>query len=212
MMPAGFQVWGDHGFLQIDQDYRNYALVAKGTNAVHGPPTITDPVAPVLVLYSTAGGVVPVGITISGTTWGWNVVSSPAGVDYEWYIYDVPPPSTATFGLVIYNAAGEVAFDATRKYMRVIADNAAVGATDSSNGSVFTEPAGRKYGYAPRTVPVYTLSESGEPGVTWYYFQSLYTDGNTIRNRQVQPFSEPIHTPSQPSMNGAFAFFDITDH
>ena len=55
-MPAGFQVINDSGVIQIDQDYFNYSMVAKGTLAVNGGGaniSVGGSVAPVLCFRPT---------------------------------------------------------------------------------------------------------------------------------------------------------------
>lgn len=93
-MPAGIQVFSSAGTVQIDENYRNMAVREKGTQAT--PPTV--PGAGLLAYQR----------------------SDMAGTNYTWWRYDAPQPSGAHYGLQVFNAAGNVIFDATLQYARVV--------------------------------------------------------------------------------------------
>ena len=79
-MPAGFQVINDSGVIQIDQDYFNYSMVAKGTLAVNGGGaniSVGGSVAPVLCFRPTGAAVGIMGFTFNaGGTSVWNLRAS----------------------------------------------------------------------------------------------------------------------------------------
>lgn len=142
-MTYGFRVTGNYG-LQIDDTYHNLMMVAKGATA-----TLSSVGAYEDVVYVGSAGCTPVlaisctsrasigQVTVSGNTWTWRlfvpytpnsgthdignggVTQTPAAVN--WYVFDKPPAApTSGYGLVVWDASGNVVFDSTRKAMRVV--------------------------------------------------------------------------------------------
>lgn len=142
-MAFGFSVYGDDG-IQIDDNYRNLMLVAKGTTA-----TLISVGAVAEVTYTGAAGCTPVlaisctslasvmSVSVVGNTWTWGlsvlyrpnsgafddgctgVTHTSAAVD--WYVFDKPPAAPSVgFGLVVRDGDGAVVFDSSRRAMRVV--------------------------------------------------------------------------------------------
>jgi hypothetical protein len=128
-MPAGFQIINDSGVVQVDQDFKNYALYSKttisswsnswnsGTGSSVYSASVSVPASGsyvvALVTDSTSYAAVMYGSTIMAyrSTSGFPSVTA--------YVFAAPGASGATSGLQVFDAAGEVAFDAALKYMRV---------------------------------------------------------------------------------------------
>lgn len=172
-MSYGFRVTGDYG-IQIDADYRNLMLVAKGATAsLVSLSTET-------VSYTGSAGCTPVlaisctgrasisQVTVSGNTWTWTLfvpytpnsgtfdngcsgVGGAGGV-VNWYVFDKPPAAPATgFGLVVFDAAGGTVFDSSRLAMRVVGvlTSPSIAGLSASGAfpipGAFTGTAGRSY-------------------------------------------------------------------
>ena len=173
-MTFGFQVIGDGG-IQIDANYRNLMLVAKGTTAILMSAGSVEAVSytgaagctPVLALSCTRLAAVMY-VVVSGNTWTWHisvlyrpmsgtfddgssgVVHMPATIN--WYVFDKPPAAPSTgFGLVVRDETGGVVFDSSRRSMRVVGQVASQSIVGYSANSSFPSPgtftgaAGRSY-------------------------------------------------------------------
>lgn len=126
-MPAGFQVINDSGVIQIDQDYFNYSMVAKGTLAVNGGGaniSVSGSVAPVLCFRPTGAAVGIMGFTFNaGGTSVWNLRASvqpnlTASVD--WWVFDAERAVSDTGpGLSVYDGSGNVVYNSNTPEMRV---------------------------------------------------------------------------------------------
>lgn len=136
-MPAGFQLVNDQGVVQVDENFINLALVAKG--AVHipaggiggllAPPQINYwGVSPILCLRSVSTYAYIRQVTKSGNTYSYVINGgfagamndSPLAETFNWYIFDrmsQVPASNA--GLQVFNAWGELTFSSASRPMRV---------------------------------------------------------------------------------------------
>lgn len=115
-MPAGIIIYNAGGTVQIDDTYRNLAVSESGTQAAS--PTV--PGSGVLAYQYAA-------LT---------------GGNYKWWRFDVPTPTSATYGFQVFDAAGNCTFDALQKYARVV-DSFAGPATATTITKTYT--AGRQY-------------------------------------------------------------------
>jgi hypothetical protein len=134
-MPAGIQIFNDSGVLQIDETYINYVLISKGTATTNQSSpnyswssrpvyyveiTATGRTAPMIALKASQGAeVFVVNGSVSSGTWKWRIVGGANNVSFDYYIFDVAPVSTDTFGVAIYNAAGDPVFHSSQKPLRV---------------------------------------------------------------------------------------------
>ncbi|MEV8518684.1 hypothetical protein ABZR86_02690 [Dyella marensis] len=154
MADAGFTVYGDSGVAQVDNTYANLSLVEKGTlttnQSLYGASVTygtigprSDLVSPIICvggsLYArpeTFYGAGQIGFNIS--------VAGPLGTQVPYYIFDVPrAPPAHGFGLQVWNAAGQLIFDASAGPMRV------VGFVQNATGTtIFAGTAGRAYAVA----------------------------------------------------------------
>lgn len=154
MANAGFTAYGDGGVAQVDNTYANLSLVEKGTI------TTDQPLYGSSVSYKTIGPrsdlvspIICVGGSVyarpetfySATQIGFNIsAAGPVGTQVPYYIFDVPPaPGAHGFGVQVWNAAGQLIFDASMGPMRV------VGFFQNATGTpIFTGTAGRSYAVA----------------------------------------------------------------
>lgn len=141
-MPAGFQVFGLHGVLQVDGKYANLGLVAKGTITIppSGSITPSTPMVSALIPQISAKGMTPilclrptvVNATIAkvqriGDTFNYTIIGSPSqnGETFSWYLFDQMSMATAVAnsksGIQVFNTQKVLVFDALAYPMRVIA-------------------------------------------------------------------------------------------
>lgn len=130
-MPAGFQVIGDGGVVQIDENYINYGFIQKGTvdtsYAYNSSVEITGD-APIICLRALNTFVSIQAVGKLGNTYTYTFRGT-ADETIEWFLFDkVPPGSAAPFGLNVYKADGTLAYSSTSKPMIMTA----VGASDTT--------------------------------------------------------------------------------
>lgn len=155
-MPAGLQIFNTSGTILIDEHYHNLCVVKKATHTLTGTPLVTtfytgtqvqNSVDTGLTLTNRAIVAVRCSSVVHAYVSGNNVVFVGApGAVITYYVFDKPPASTATYGLVVYTATGEVAFDATRQYARV--SGVRSGSTVAAWAGAVSYPAGRTYAVA----------------------------------------------------------------
>lgn len=118
-MPAGLQVINSNGFVQIDENFRNLVFKEKGTFS-GSPYTFTKSglISPVLAFRSTG----PTGVGLdyisrgAGGAHTWHALDP--GFNGDWWLFDVPTDLGGNVGLQVFTAAGNLAFDSNRKYMK----------------------------------------------------------------------------------------------
>lgn len=121
-MPAGLQVVGTHGVVQVDQNYFNLVLRAKGTVSTGFQQrfdityTGTTPMVAFRCLNTT---IALQYITKSGSTFTYHYISSnPDTITY--YIFDRPPTTASNFGLSIWDGSGNLVFSSDYSPMRLV--------------------------------------------------------------------------------------------
>lgn len=174
-MAYGLQVFNDGGYLQIDQDFSNFALRYTGAlNALTwtavpeagplnpGVPVMNMSVAsvtltcdtPLVAIDPSAGG---------GMCAFWMFTKSGSAYTFYFYcnttniattgcrymIFDQPPPISGGFGLAVYKADGSLAFHSDYTYMRV-----ADVVSPSTTSTPVAVPSGRKYAIAKPRPPL----------------------------------------------------------
>ena len=141
-MPAGLQVYGDHGVLQIDELYRNMALRASGTFNNNDTVVFANAVMPILAVRTThSDGALQIGKTMSGSTATFGF-KNPV-VNGNWWIFDVPA-QVANVGFQVFDAAGALVFDTDNDYMRMIGGPHII---DDSPTDNYTEPSGKTHAW-----------------------------------------------------------------
>jgi len=131
-MAYGLRVFGDAGNVQLDETYRNFHLIGKGTASTNtsstqgdsstGTVTVTGCTIPILAVRCSTHGVTYNVQSVSGSTWTFRVFASGAGfATFEWFCFDmVSQPPSGKWGLRVFNSAGQVTFDSNFKPMRVV--------------------------------------------------------------------------------------------
>lgn len=167
-MPAGLIVYNDHGTVQIDETYRNLAVAAQGTPTMDGNGAAATP-----VIHSTTGMMAVRGAYLT-RYFNWpasndaKLFSTP-GQQASYYLFDVPS-GAASFGFQVFTAAGDLAFDAAKKYARVRDTFTTTGPYPHTR----TYDAGRTYAAiiarAPLLYEVRNAAPWSQGGVDgWYY-------------------------------------------
>ncbi len=127
-MPAGWQSFTDSGLVQLDQDTKNYQLVASGSGTFsstvpmeggggYSTVVVTNAVAPLLAITASVHSVRH--IYISGSTWTF-YISGGASESFDYYVFDHSSTLIETFGLAIYDASGVLTFQSGGKPMRIV--------------------------------------------------------------------------------------------
>lgn len=132
-MPAGIYILNDHGTILIDDTYSNLAVRHQGTlSAGAGLRTVSVPGLndPVPAIRSTAYAATASRQGSTGYIW------SAGGAQVHWYVFDVPI-GAGNHGLQVFNAAGQLTFDAYQKYARVRAVQSGVGSQTYDSGRLY---------------------------------------------------------------------------
>jgi hypothetical protein len=129
MTDWGLKVYNESGDLQIDGEYRNHHFKSKGTLTVDGLTgsnvgatrkeiAFTNCVAPVLAIRSVNSGFICnyLVASIVGTTWTFRLIGNyntgSGSRDVEYWLFDnINSPSSETWGLRVWDAAGALVYD-----------------------------------------------------------------------------------------------------
>lgn len=187
-MPSGITIYGDSGAVQVDENYFNYALVAKGTatlledaqalpnGAIRRGAKVQISVqgeSPIIA-WSSGFPLHIYRVSVNAGVWSF-VISSGisggsgyppglAGNSFTYYVFDRPSDSGGGFGFQVFDAAGRLTFDATRKYMRVVRFYET--SDPKSMDSIDTTLPGKTYAATTCICPTW-WSQSGGPGFGW---------------------------------------------
>lgn len=155
-MPAGLEVYAQDGsgILQIDDRHLNLFLRAKGTNASTFQPNPS-------YMHSTSTGTIVGGVRtgmplvfVSGSQLcqcspinrgggQWELqfyINGPVGTPLDWWVFDtLGNDEGSSSGLQVFNAAGQLQYDALRKPLRI------VGVQNNGLAGTTTYPEGRAY-------------------------------------------------------------------
>lgn len=132
-MPAGLQIMNADGVtVQVDDTYANLAVVEMGTIATN---TATSAGGNSGVTFSRSGLKNPL-IAVAGTTsqvavawlqnagngtWGFNILAAGGvGTQCKYLIFDSPPATSPNYGFQVFDANGNITFDGSLRYLRVI--------------------------------------------------------------------------------------------
>ena len=152
-MPAGIEIINDHGSVLIDDTDFNLALRSKGSATFPNsgaPPTnfatvtLSSLTSPIFAYYPIVQDA-PSGIRSHLDSFNAGVVtmriSAPeAGpCTFEWFCFDRPIESAETFGLKVFNAAGELTFDSNLKHDVILSATPI-----TTSPQVIATPPGRK--------------------------------------------------------------------
>ncbi len=134
-MGIGFQCFNDSGYIQIDENYRNLALLRKVTltgtdaNSVGVPLALytckwvsyTAASKESVIAFSSTGKFCPFIVQEENGTFSWKIALDIYSGNNQVIIYEFgPPPSTgANSGFQVFNGSSQLVFDANFKYMRL---------------------------------------------------------------------------------------------
>lgn len=209
-MSAGFQVFGSHGFAQIDGKTVNLALTGRGQitmpaggMAGQGAESILDiapqisvtGINPMLCIRSTEKAIALGVVTRAGSTFSYTLIgrSTPAPAVVDWYVFDSPsllPPSK--YGMQVFNEQGQLVFDAQQAPMRVVA----VGSIPA--GSPINAPARLD---APYSGIYAACLSQGRIASVWgspwtnVFEDGIIVDSNGFRTQAVSMYLLPANTP-----------------
>ncbi|GGA05474.1 hypothetical protein [Dyella caseinilytica] len=146
-MPVGFQVFGDSGAVQIDDNYANLALVGKGTLSPGNPgqdggnmmQVSTGAANAMIFLRASQIGVAVGAVSDSGGVRTFTIWMASGVTSVNYWVFGTPPAPTSRFGLQIFRSDGQCTFDSANKYMRVI------GNIDTSSATI-GGTAGKQFG------------------------------------------------------------------
>lgn len=211
-MPAGLQVHGSHGVLQVDENYRNLCFKSKGNISGSGTVVVNNASFPIVALYPTAGTAIITHVTVSGSTYTFSIEGTT-----EYFVFDVPPAFPANgVGLQVWDAAGAPAFDSNLPYMKPVDvfDHTVAApppSTDTDTG--YRKPAGKKYAIAMMDYAWFIHADFPGAGfvtvgTTWYSWFGASGNELWYRRYDVDTQAGSGTTFSNPSK---LLMLDVTD-
>ncbi len=228
-MGVGFQCFSDSGYIQIDENYRNLALLRKttltGTDANSAGVSLAAYTCrwvsytatskeSILAFYSN-GKFCPFIVQESGGTFIWKIALDSASGNNQITIYEFgPPPQSGTNnGFQVLNAAGQVVFDANFRYMR-FADFFTGSFIDLIKKSK-TYTSGRSYAVAYGCGAANYDSYQDLPGQFQNYvgmYMTQFTSSNVLYFDEIGVFSNSSSTQQGggPSYSTAMTVVDVT--
>lgn len=148
MSDYGLQVIGDHGVVQIDQNYFNLQFKQSGSVTTSGIANSYVEFSvtanhPMIVLKSPDAVATIIATTRSGNTFTYRIAAAGAVTVY-WYLFDssVVTPSGG-WGLQVFNPAGQLTFDSGTRVLKVanFFANVSVG-SGTTGGKIADLPSG----------------------------------------------------------------------
>jgi len=135
-MSYGFSLHNSSGYVQIDQDYSNYIVIANGT--ILATPNGTGGVFPYATydaLYGSRNAYevffrphsygIPIGQSQISDVGDNDMIWALSNVLVDWLIlipaYNISPP-TSNYGMVIYRPDGSLCFSSDTSYTRILAN------------------------------------------------------------------------------------------
>jgi len=191
----GFKAMGEGGFIQIDENYRNYQLVARGSvtpnekpNAFQASPTInisfTGRKVPMLAIRARDGVTnVVYSRTSSNINPTFTIWAGGEGVLVDWYLFDLVEPQDVPgllgYGMRIRNAANEIVYEHRYKPQRVT--GMVSRAINLVNDPSWAVAPGRVYAFVTvsLTEEVRSYGVGGTAGVI-RYFHAARQVGSTV--------------------------------
>ncbi|MBQ4853228.1 hypothetical protein IMW82_00845 [Rhodanobacter sp. B2A1Ga4] len=183
-MQAGFEVYNDGNALVIDGTYRNMSFRLKGTAVT---TTVVDQFSTVTVSLSGLSGYPCVAVKSSSGAWaavrsyasGACLVDIVAlggvGTSVDYYIFDLPQPIAGdNAGLQVFNAAGDMVFSSSHRYVRIVGSITASAGPSLPSNSI-TLAAGKTYAVMQNNPMAYAkiVNQSPVPGEQDWYLYSM---------------------------------------
>lgn len=190
-MPHGFRVIGDHGVVQIDQDYTNLALVQAGSVFVPaglaGAQVLVPNVTwPILCVRTPSGA--PVNVTsnqaLPSPTY---TLRSATSATVEWYVFDKNAPTSTGHGITVRREDGSIAFNSDWKVMKIGAVSVVPAATDPYSALPAT---GMSAPYAGNWAACLTaarvlVDDGGGSQIAFIHADGIATNGNSATTGDV---------------------------
>lgn len=224
-MPAGFQVIGDHGGVQIDENFYNMTLKAKGSVTypdtqlvltMH-PWAITVPntISPVLCFHVTHFTSIESVSSANGNTTYSGYIFAAIGGTMEWYAFDrMPAPISPTgAGLSVFDVNGQLTFSSEYPPMKIAAIHTIPDSTGNPDGNSeyysYSNPGAGKYAACLSSPKVGYILGGGQ---TSYYKQGVAANSDAYgvfymgSASFVVPGSQPYYNPK----GGQLVLVDVT--
>lgn len=131
-MPEGLEVYNDNGVFQIDGNRRNFQLKQSGSGTCNTSETtggrtryyttiaVTSSTAPLFFIGGNTNVCGLYGISVSGSTWTFQIVSNTNGATFNYWVFDAQDTAPDNFGLEVWNAAGQRVFHSGGKPLRIV--------------------------------------------------------------------------------------------
>lgn len=190
-MPHGFRVIGDHGVVQIDQDYTNLALVQAGSVFVPaglaGAQVLVSNVTwPIFCVRTPSGA--PVNVTsnqaLPNPTY---TLRSATSATVEWYVFGKNAPTSTGCGITVRRADGSIAFNSDWKVMKIGAASSVPAATDpyaALPATSVSAPYAAKWA-ACLTAARVLVDDGGGARVAFIHADGIATNGNSATTGDV---------------------------
>lgn len=150
-MTIYFEAVNSNGTVQINDSFFNYAFATKGSVTTvlaaggyslgsFADVSYTSPSgSPPIIAFRCSGAQAFVaGLQQSGNTWTWTfctmAANDPAQALVEYWIFDRPTVSS-NFGMQLFDAGGNLLFDALSKYMKILGAFGEGGGYSSGSGN-----------------------------------------------------------------------------
>lgn len=214
-MPAGFQTINDTGYLQVDGDWKNFALVSKQVLTSSSQMLVSLSFVGVqvswpnngdLIFFSCATRLAPLSTMVSGSgRTHYMVTMDGVGQTVTAYIFRQQPPTSSTSGAQVFDGSGVLVFDANNRFAKVVSQIPAL-----TPGAItkWTYTAGRQYAIM---VPswygrITQNSRPGESASPWVVVTTFAAPSITCLSDGIQQGAEitygaievPIFAPNPP--------------
>lgn len=172
-MPVGLEVRNDVGTFIVTSEHRNLQIKTKGTatltldfvglERVIYTATITVTGCNIPFVAHRGSSLVGITSVFTGGSLTFKLWS-PSPISVDWYVFDLmPSPASSGFGLQVFTAAGDLAFDAASGPLRIAGISQMPGAIGDVADLSVSYPAGRTYASIHSTSGNVTTSD-GSPG------------------------------------------------
>jgi hypothetical protein len=217
-MSYGFLSKNYSEFVQIDENYTNYALVQKLIIAVsssgRGYSGYFYAIEPMLFAQNLGGSMVNCSMEYS-PTYGWRaVVLGPIGYSVTVYVFDTgQTPTVSGFGLSVYKANGSAAYSSNWQLLRIASVQAIPDNTIDYVGPTFTAPYSAAWAIC-LTQPKVFVDDGGGSPISHYWYHGFRNNSGSATVGFVQ--ADPIQTGGEGGViqrfGGSLIFADVTGY
>jgi hypothetical protein len=172
-MTAGLTIFNSHNTVQIDENYRNLFVKTSGLNGIPSASGITYP------LCSVQCADFAVSYTLTNSTDVSYSVGKKGSADYKWWVWDLAVAPVGDYGFQVYNASGQLVFDALQQPMRIVDYQVFTSLAEWENISI-TYPAGRQYAVIFGTYPSRFKTTYVKAGEFWEVTEETWYGGAKV--------------------------------